>query len=71
MKKKMSVYWPLAVVAALAGIAALQAYGGDTPHTPLPAAQVGTELARVVSYGLVGGTTVEALPAAAPLPQAL
>lgn len=64
MKTKISVYWPLAVAAALAGMAALQAYGGNTPHTPLPVAQVGTELARAVSYGLVGGATVEPLPAA-------
>ena len=61
MKTTISVYWPVAVVLALAVAAAMQSYGerkahaARTAHTPLAAAQLSAELARAVSYGLVGG----------------
>lgn len=66
MKTKISVYWPVAVVLTLALAAAMQNYGerkahaARAAHTPLAAAQVSAELARAVSYGLVGGNPVSA-----------
>lgn len=51
----LGVYWPLVAALTLAVLAALKSYGGDERHAPLPAAQVSNELARAVSYGLVGG----------------
>ena len=57
MKTKISVYWPVAVVLTLAAMAAMQGYGERRQHgshAPLAAAQVSAELARAVSYGLVG-----------------
>ncbi|CAN7307643.1 hypothetical protein LJR230_001492 [Trinickia sp. LjRoot230] len=64
MKTKIAVYWPLAVVLTLAGLAALQTYSDDAKHPPLAAAEVSAELARAVSYGLVGGRAVRASSAA-------
>jgi hypothetical protein len=63
MKTKISVYWPVAVVLTLAVMAAVQGYGErgqHSSHTPLAAAQVSAELARAVSYGLVGTQPVRA-----------
>ena len=63
MKTKISVYWPVAVVLTLAAMAAMQGYGEHRPpgsHAPLAAAQVSAELARAVSYGLVGTQPVRA-----------
>lgn len=61
MKTKISVYWPVAVVLTLAAMAAIQGYGERRQHSyyaPLAAAQVSAELARAVSYGLVGTQAV-------------
>lgn len=60
MKTKISVYWPVAVVLTLVVAAALQGYGERKQHTPLAAAQLSAELARAVSYGLVGTNAVRA-----------
>jgi len=63
MKTKISVYWPLAVVLMLAAMAAVQGYGErrqHSSHAPLAAAQLSAELARAVSYGLVGTQPVRA-----------
>jgi hypothetical protein len=63
MKTKISVYWPVAVVLTLAAIAAMQGYGERRQHSsyaPLAAAQVSAELARSLSYGLVGTQPVRA-----------
>ncbi|HTI18589.1 MAG TPA: hypothetical protein VL598_13065 [Trinickia sp.] len=53
MKTAILTYWPLAVAVTLGGLAAAQAYGSKAPHTPLAVEQVGAELARTVSYGLI------------------
>ncbi|SEA36686.1 hypothetical protein [Paraburkholderia sartisoli] len=64
MKKTISMYWPLAIVLPLA-IAAFFHICGEAAsratQTPLAAGQVTAELARAVSYGLVGDDT--SLPA--------
>ena len=63
MKTKISVYWPVAVVLTLAAMAAIQGYGERRQHSdyaPLAAAQVSAELARAVSYWLVGTQAVRA-----------
>jgi len=57
MKKKISVYWPLAVILPLAATAyvhALSDAASRAPQAPLAAGQLTAELARTVSYGLVG-----------------
>ncbi|GLU31479.1 hypothetical protein Busp01_13210 [Trinickia caryophylli] len=56
----LGVYWPLVAALTLAVLAALKSYGGDERHAPLPAAQVSNELARAVSYGLVGAEPKQA-----------
>ncbi len=64
MKKKISVYWPLAIVVPLAAIACLHLYNGapaQSSTSPLAAERVSAELARTVSYGFVGGEA--AMPA--------
>ncbi|WP_323043880.1 hypothetical protein [Paraburkholderia sp.] len=64
MKKTISVYWPLAIVVPLAAAACVH-IGGDAAsrasQAPLAADQLTAELARAVSYGMVGNAT--ALPA--------
>ncbi|RDJ99019.1 hypothetical protein [Paraburkholderia lacunae] len=63
MKKTISVYWPLVIVVPLAAAAYLHLCG-DTSHgsqAPLAADQLTAELARAVSYGMVGD--VKTLPA--------
>jgi hypothetical protein len=63
MKKKISIYWPLAVIVPLAAVAYLHAYGDASQHAPLAANQVGAELARTVSYGYITEGTAKELPA--------
>jgi hypothetical protein len=61
MKRKISVYWPLALFVALAAAACLYANGESAARNaqaPLAADQLSAELARTVSYGLVGGDAV-------------
>jgi hypothetical protein len=58
MKKKISVYWPLAIVVPLAAVAYLHLYNQTAvqlSQSPLAAERVSAELARTVSYGFVGG----------------
>ncbi|MGN6083848.1 hypothetical protein [Trinickia sp.] len=58
----VSSFWPVALALALIVLAALHAYGnGGAPREPLAADQVTAELARTVSYGLIG---TNAAPAA-------
>jgi hypothetical protein len=57
MKKTISVYWPFAIVVPLIGAAYLHISGdaaGRVHQAPLAAEQLTAELARAVSYGLVG-----------------
>ncbi|MGU7775161.1 hypothetical protein ACV229_33940 [Burkholderia sp. MR1-5-21] len=63
MKRTISMYWPLAIVVPLAAVAYLHAVGGASSRGPLEAHQASAELARTVSFGLVG-ETVKSLPAA-------
>ncbi|WP_207001133.1 hypothetical protein [Trinickia mobilis] len=63
MKKKISIYWPLAVIVPLAAVAYLHAYSDAAAHAPLAAYQVTAELARTVSYGYITDSTPKALPA--------
>ena len=57
MKKKISMYWPVAIVVPLALAACLHLFNqpaSTTPQAPLAADRVSAELARTVSYGFVG-----------------
>jgi hypothetical protein len=57
MKKKILVYWPLALFMPLATAAYLYACSETAPRVaqpPLAADQLSAELARTVSYGFVG-----------------
>jgi hypothetical protein len=54
MRKKITVYWPLALIVPLAAIAWIHAWHTAEQQMPLAADQVTAELARAVSYGLVG-----------------
>ena len=54
MKKKISVYWPLALIVPLAVIVWGHAWHTATEQMPLAADRLSAELARAVSYGLVG-----------------
>jgi hypothetical protein len=54
MKKKISVYWPLALIVACAAIAWGHAWNTARQQMPLAADQLSAELARTVSYGFVG-----------------
>jgi uncharacterized BrkB/YihY/UPF0761 family membrane protein len=61
MKKTISMYWPLAVVMPLAAAACLYVSGETASRIaqrPLGANQLTAELARTVSYGLVGSDPV-------------
>ena len=66
MKRKISLYWPLAIVIPLAAAGCLQFDGTDASHAatsaPLAANQLTAELARTVSYGLVGTETATPAP---------
>jgi hypothetical protein len=75
MRKKIVVYWPLALIVPLAAIAWVHALNTAEQQLPLAADQVSAELARAVSYGLVGDAgdvkaPVKAMRGASPLPQA-
>lgn len=78
MKKTISVYWPLAIVVPLAAVAYLHICGDAASRAlkaPLAADQLTAELARAVSYGMVGdASTLPAKPiravAATPLAEA-
>ncbi|ADG15957.1 hypothetical protein [Paraburkholderia atlantica] len=70
MKKTISVYWPLAIVASLAVLAYLHVNGQTSSRAsqmPLDASHLTAELARAVSYGMID--TASALPAK-PMPAA-
>jgi hypothetical protein len=72
MKKKITVYWPLALIVPLAVIAWIHAWKTAEQQMPLAADQVTAELARAVSYGLVGSeskTSLKAMHGVATLPQ--
>lgn len=62
MRKKILVYWlvywPLAIVLPLAVAAWVHASKTATGQAPLAAEELTAELARAVSYGLVGGEYV-------------
>ena len=61
MKKTISMYWPLAVFVPLAAAAYLYVSGeaaSRMAQAPLGADQLTAELARTVSYGLVGDARV-------------
>jgi uncharacterized BrkB/YihY/UPF0761 family membrane protein len=60
MRKTISMYWPLAVFMPLAAAAYLYVSGESASRItqpPLGADQFTAELARTVSYGLVGNET--------------
>lgn len=64
MKKKIAVYWPMAIVVPLALAACLNLFNQSNmqpSQAPLAADRVSAELARTVSYGFVGVEAV--LPA--------
>ncbi|WP_186062049.1 hypothetical protein [Burkholderia gladioli] len=65
MRKTISMYWPLAIVVPLAAAAYLYASNAARPSEPQPIGQVSAELARTVSFGLVGDSPEAA--SAAPL----
>ena len=66
MRTKISSYLPLALVLGLCALASLRAYdGGAVSHAPLRAERVSAELARAVSYGLVGDVTAAVTPVGA------
>ncbi|GLZ17040.1 hypothetical protein Bpla01_05700 [Burkholderia plantarii] len=48
------MYWPLAIVVPLAAAAYLHASAAARPSEPLAIRQASAELARTVSFGLVG-----------------
>jgi uncharacterized BrkB/YihY/UPF0761 family membrane protein len=56
MKSRISMYWPLALALPLAVVACLYVSGETASRIaqPLGASQLTAELARTVSYGLVG-----------------
>lgn len=61
MKKTISMYWPLALFVPLAAAAYLYVGSGSASRIaqpPLAADQLSAELARTVSYGLVGSDAV-------------
>lgn len=61
MRKKIWVYWPLALIVPLAALAWIHAWETARQQMPLAAEQLSAELARAVSYGLVeGGATAAA-----------
>jgi len=72
MRKKITVYWPLALIVPLAVIAWVHAWKTAEQQMPLAADQVTAELARAVSYGLVGSegkAPVKAMRGVTMLPQ--
>ncbi|CAB3789779.1 hypothetical protein LMG28688_02984 [Paraburkholderia caffeinitolerans] len=67
MKKKIMVFWPLALIVPLAAIAWAHAWNTAEQQFPLAADRVSAELARAVSYGLVDGAGEVATPVKAPV----
>ncbi|WDD94575.1 hypothetical protein Bsp3421_004704 [Burkholderia sp. FERM BP-3421] len=65
MRKTIAMYWPLAIVVPLAAAAYLHAAGNAHPREPLAIHQASAELARAVSFGLVGDADAPARPAMA------
>jgi len=63
MKKTISMYWPLAIVVPLAAVAYLHAMADAPSRGPIAVHQASAELARAVSFGLVGDATQPSLPA--------
>jgi hypothetical protein len=73
MRKKISVYWPLALIVPLAAIAWMHAWHTAEQQMPLAAEQLSAELARTVSFGLVeseGQAPVKAIRTDAPMASA-
>ncbi|PXW26295.1 hypothetical protein [Paraburkholderia caballeronis] len=72
MRKTISVYWPLAVIVPLAAIALAHAWNTAAAQMPLAADQLTAELARAVSYGIVGSdrdaAALKAMPHGAGVP---
>jgi len=67
MRKTISMYWPLAIVLPLAAAAFLYLCSSAVKRAnpmPLAASEVTAELARTVSYGLVGDEASAAQQAA-------
>ncbi|WP_179402427.1 hypothetical protein [Burkholderia guangdongensis] len=65
MKKTISTYGPLAIILALAAAAYFHAAAGASSRGPLAAPQASAELARTVSFGLVGDVA-QPMPDASP-----
>ncbi|MEX3630197.1 MAG: hypothetical protein VB138_12750 [Burkholderia sp.] len=63
------MYWPLAIVVPLAAAAYLYASNAARPSEPQPIGQVSAELARTVSFGLVGDSPEAARPRRWPPPR--
>ena len=78
MRKTIAVYWPVALVLALATVAGLHICGdavSRSTQAPLAADRLSAELARAVSYGMIDdASSAPAKPlravTALPLPQA-
>jgi len=66
MRNKISVYWPLALIVPLAAIAWAHAWNMAAQQMPLATDKLTAELARAVSYGLVGADSDA--PARKPMP---
>ncbi|CAB5281138.1 hypothetical protein IST455A_00789 [Burkholderia multivorans] len=63
MRKTIATYWPLAIVVPLAAAAYLHAMDNAPSRGPVAVHQASAELARAVSFGLVGDAS-QPLPAA-------
>ncbi|WP_261526003.1 hypothetical protein [Burkholderia multivorans] len=63
MRKTIATYWPLAIVVPLAATAYLHAMDNAPSRGPVAVHQASAELARAVSFGLVGDGS-QPLPAA-------
>jgi hypothetical protein len=59
MRKKLPMYWPLALIFPVAAVAYSLANGDATPRAPLAPDRVTAELARTVAYGFVGDDAVQ------------
>ncbi|OLL30602.1 hypothetical protein BTH42_16800 [Burkholderia sp. SRS-W-2-2016] len=64
MKKTISVYWPLAIVASLATLAYLHinSHAASRASQTLDANHLTAELARAVSYGIIDAAALPAKP---------
>ena len=73
MRKTIGVYWPVALIVPLAVVAWIHALNTAAEQMPLAADKLTAELARAVSYGLVGSdgdapAVLKAMPAGASVP---